>query len=211
MWYYWWGISDVDMQEHWWHCLLWFRHHVPQEEEETPRDLGSAELWAPCPHFIWPKGGKICGSATAMAEYSRHTEAPQASGRPFKDHKDAAPAYEGKRWRPLGFPVPWGDPSWDNFALPHIYLNGLRVGSVRNLVDSLVWALITLSFFWGDSDLIRNKDSRILSCSSVTVQITSWLPVTVTRTCESSRGSWQGLGCVQLLYREVENWWRDLF
>lgn len=34
-----------------------------------------------------------------MAEYSGHVEAPQACGRPFEDHKDAAPAYEGKGGR----------------------------------------------------------------------------------------------------------------
>lgn len=41
-----------------------------------------------------------------MAEYSRHVEAPQAGGRPFKDHPDATPAYEGKKRRLL-FPLPW--------------------------------------------------------------------------------------------------------
>jgi len=41
-----------------------------------------------------------------MAEYSRYAEAPQASGGPFKDHSDAAPAHEGKRRRLL-FPVRW--------------------------------------------------------------------------------------------------------
>lgn len=99
-------FCDPDVQEHWWHCFLSFRHHVPQKEEETPWDLSSAELWASCPHFVWPKRGQICGPATSMAEYSRHAEAPQASCGPFKDHPDAAPAYEGKR-RGLLFPVPW--------------------------------------------------------------------------------------------------------
>lgn len=197
------------MWEHWWHCLLWFRHHVPQEEEETPRDLSSTELWAPCPYFIWPKGGQICGPAASMAEYSRHAEAPQASGRPFKDHEDATPAYEGKRGRLL-FPVLWtflflGEAQVEAmFPLPHIYLNGAKGGICKEFSGYQGLGFDNTVFFWGDSNFIGNKGSSILNCSSVTVQRASWLPVTRTRTRESSCGSWQGPGCVQLLYRKAK-------
>lgn len=174
MWYYWWRISDVDMQEHWQHCLLWFRHHVPQEEEETPGDLGSTELWAPCPHFIWSKRGQVCWPATSMAEHSRHTEAPQAGGRSFKDHEDATPAHEGKRGRLL-LAVPWGAPKVRQcFHCPICIEAGPRVGSARNSGGSRVSVCVTLSFCCGDSIFISNKDSSILHCSNNQLAACHW-------------------------------------
>lgn len=61
-----------------------------------------------------------------MAEYSGHAEAPQASGRPFKNHKDAAPAYEGEGGKQF-FPVSQGVAS----KLRHCFwcpMNGTKGG-----------------------------------------------------------------------------------